>query len=519
MKTLPLHPFLFVLYSILALVAKNLNEVAPVQILDTLALALFTTGTLTWIVIHGARDTSRGAFVASLISIWFLYFGHLYRSVRELPSLPVVLENPWALLIPWTIAFGIITWAVFWKHIQLPKLTTYSLNVIGIVLIIFPTVTILEYVIYTPFAAYSYRFPVNKTRIFLQAPTLPPDIYYIVLDGYGRADMLQSLYGYNNNSFVDNLEERGFFVASNSQSNYMQTSLSLNSSLNLGYLDDISQAMGSSGNRLPLIRELEDNAVVTILREHGYQFISVASAWSLIDFRQADETLSPYPSILNGFVSFWLDNSVLSIIFQNHLPFPSYQTQRNFITNALGALQNSPAKNGPKFIFAHILAPHPPFVFDHQGQPINPNRPYFLGDANGYSGPRDEYQQQYLDEMTFLNNALLPVIDSIITNSPTPPIIILQGDHGPGMYTNWESVDETCLLERFSILNAYFLPGLDNHVLYPGISPVNTFRLILGEYFNADLPLLQDKRFFSTRTTPYNFIDVTDMSEQPCTLP
>jgi hypothetical protein len=121
--------------------------------------------------------------------------------------------------------------------------------------------------------------------------------------------------------------------------------------------------------------------------------------------------------------------------------------------------------------------------------------------------------------MTFLNNALLPVIDSIIANSATPPIIILQGDHGPGMYTNWESVDETCLLERFSILNAYFLPGLDNHVLYPGISPVNTFRLILGEYFNADLPLLQDKRFFSTRTTPYNFIDVTDMSEQPCTLP
>lgn len=519
MKKLPLHPFLFVLYSILALVAKNSSEVVPAQILDTLVLALVTTGTMTWIVIHVARDTSRGAFVASLISLWFLYYGHLYRSVRDLPSLPIALEKPWALLIPWTIAFGIIAWAAFWKHIKLPQLTTYILNVIGTVLIIMPSVTILGYIIRTPFAAYNYRFPVNKSEILLQVPSRPPDIYYIVLDGYGRADMLQSLYGYNNNSFVDNLEERGFYVASKSQSNYMQTSLSLNSSLNLGYLDDINQAMGFSNNRLPLIRELEDNAVVTILREHGYQFISVASAWSLIDFRQADKTLSPYPSILNGFVSFWLENSVLSIVFPNCLPFPSYQTHRNFITNALGALQNSPARNGPKLIFAHILAPHPPFVFDQQGNPIDPSRPYFLGDATGYPGTQDEYRQLYLGEVTYLNNAFLPVIDSIIANSPTPPIIILQGDHGPGMHTNWESANETCLFERFSILNAYFLPGLDNHVLYPGISPVNTFRLIFGEYFNADLPLLQDKHFFSTRGTPYRFIDVTDMSEQPCTLP
>ncbi len=236
----------------------------------------------------------------------------------------------------------------------------------------------------------------------------------------------------------------------------------------------------------------------------------------LLSFPNADEFLSPYKSILNGFELFWLDNCVISTFLSVKLPFPSYQAHRVFINYALNALKNSPSLDSPKFIFAHIIAPHPPFVFDSLGTPIDPTRPYFLGDADGYKGSQSEYKQQYLDEMTYINNAVLPVINSIIANSSTPPIIILQGDHGPGMFTNWESLDDTCLLERFSILNAYYLPGLDNNVLYSNISPVNTFRLVLNAYFDADLTLLQDKQFFSTRRSPYIFTDVTDMTSNQC---
>jgi hypothetical protein len=58
-----------------------------------------------------------------------------------------------------------------------------------------------------------------------------PDIYYIILDAYGRADTLQSLFDYDNSEFLDFLEAKGFYVADCAQSNYSQTILSLSSSL------------------------------------------------------------------------------------------------------------------------------------------------------------------------------------------------------------------------------------------------------------------------------------------------
>jgi hypothetical protein len=47
-----------------------------------------------------------------------------------------------------------------------------------------------------------------------------PDIYYVILDGYARADILDELYGYDNSRFLDYLERHGFFVAETSHSNY-----------------------------------------------------------------------------------------------------------------------------------------------------------------------------------------------------------------------------------------------------------------------------------------------------------
>ena len=63
--------------------------------------------------------------------------------------------------------------------------------------------------------------------------------------------------------------------------------------------------------------------------------------------------------------------------------------------------------------------------------------------------------------------------------------------------------------ERMSILNAYFFPGRSYQELYPEITPVNTFRVVLNTFFGADLELLPDKNYFSTWSEPYQFVDVT----------
>ena len=69
----------------------------------------------------------------------------------------------------------------------------------------------------------------------------------------------------------------------------------------------------------------------------------------------------------------------------------------------------------------------------------------------------------------------------------------------------WDSPEKTCLWERTPILNAYYLPGQAASHLYESISPVNTFRLILNQYFGGQYPLLKDISYFSVYKTPFDY--------------
>jgi hypothetical protein len=102
-------------------------------------------------------------------------------------------------------------------------------------------------------------------------------------------------------------------------------------------------------------------------------------------------------------------------------------------------------------------------------------------------------------------------------------VIVLQADHGPGMYLDWETQANTCLRERFSILNAYYLPKKYSPpgknaagMLYLGITPVNTFRVVFDGYFGADLPRLPDRSYYSNWANPYEMNDVTGKFEKTC---
>jgi hypothetical protein len=97
-----------------------------------------------------------------------------------------------------------------------------------------------------------------------------------------------------------------------------------------------------------------------------------------------------------------------------------------------------------------------------------------------------------------------------------PPIIIVQGDHGPGTMTNHNSLKKSCLYERYSILNAYYLPGVEKPSIPMDLSPVNSFRFIFNAYFNGDLELLPNRQYFSTSDHFYQFTDVTGQIQETC---
>jgi hypothetical protein len=87
---------------------------------------------------------------------------------------------------------------------------------------------------------------------------------------------------------------------------------------------------------------------------------------------------------------------------------------------------------------------------------------------------------------------LIQLVKSLLAKSTIPPIIIIQGDHG------YSTNDE--VLPR--ILNAYYLPGNGAEKLYPSITPVNTFRLILNTYFGGNYPMLPDHSYWLDKSFP-----------------
>jgi hypothetical protein len=114
---------------------------------------------------------------------------------------------------------------------------------------------------------------------------------------------------------------------------------------------------------------------------------------------------------------------------------------------------------------------------------------------------------------------LAKTIDAILAKSSRPPVIIIQGDHGPGGFLDWDSPAQTCLWERASIFNAYYLPGPNASALTPDISPVNSFRVVLNTYFSANLELLPDYTYFTSHRLTRQIIDITDQRTSTLNCP
>lgn len=125
-----------------------------------------------------------------------------------------------------------------------------------------------------------------------------PDVYHIILDAYGRDDALGE---YDNSSFLEALEERGFYVAREATSNYRDTIESLASSLNLAYLHDIEPRPPESRN--DAIALVQSNALAATLKSLGYTYVHLESG-NVVSNRapQADifVTFTPAGIIVSG---------------------------------------------------------------------------------------------------------------------------------------------------------------------------------------------------------------------------
>lgn len=531
-KKIIFFPFLFALYPVLGLYSRNLTEIQPWEIIRPALAALAGAALMLWLLGRLFRDRERTAFAAALVLLFASSSGLAYRIVEQYlwHGLSESFHRVLILAAAGMIAF--LSSRPVWDRYATPtmrrNLVEY-LNLVSVFIIIMPLINIGSFWAKSwddarqPWSSYIAR---EETPQALSA-TQRPDIYYIILDAYGRSDVLQALYGFDNSAFLRALSERGFFIADESHTNYLRTSLSVTSSLNMQYINFTSELAGArSTDRIPMFELASNDRARRLLREAGYKFVLVDSGSAFTRFYDADVILTPYKTMPNLFEMWFYGTSSLSALYDPELPISSslrqilplagFQTHRDFIVRGLDHLAAAPSIPGPKFVFAHIIAPHPPFVLDAQGRSLRPPYPYVTGDGATFAADEEAYKKGYTGQLTYINTRILEVVDSLLQNSTQRPVIIIQGDHGPGLLLMHGDTLNSCLWERASILNAYYFPGGKTSGLYPSISPVNSFRVVFNTYFNTSFDLLEDRTYYSLFEVPYDFHEITSQVQKPC---
>ena len=322
----------------------------------------------------------------------------------------------------------------------------------------------------------------------------PPDIYYIILDGYGRSDILKNEYKYDNSDFLNGLRDLGFIIADCAQSNYAQTQLSLASSLNFNYIDALSNRfVPGSDDRTGLDAFIHHGLVRQSLEKAGYTTVAFATGFLATELSDADYFLGPQRSLgeLNEFESLLMETTFARLLQDGNrfgMQNSGSELYRERTLFALDKLDKLSYIKGPKFVFVHLVIPHPPYVFGPTGGPVEP--------ADVGTTKTQQGASHYRDQAIYISSRMSEIVPKIIANSTTPPIIVIQGDHGPTVASSPRS--------RMSNLNVYFLPGADT-ALYSTITPVNTFRVIFNKYFGQNLQLLNDVSLYSDYEDPFNF--------------
>jgi len=496
----PFHPLGAAAVPVLFLFAENqVQQVTLDPLWRPLALGVLLAVTLLLTCSALLWDWLRGALLASLVLVLFYSFGHAWNLVGGALGDRVWLADIYLIV---GVAGGFLIWRRGGSWV--PSATGF-LNVAVLLLLAFNMGRVADF-------ALGSASPVGGTPSpppGIDASGRRPDIYYLIFDRYGGAGTLERVYHHDNEPFLAALEERGFAVARDAWANYFKTALSLTSSLSMDYLDPQRFPPEAEGFGLVHQALRDPLRVPATLTAIGYEYVHVASYWEP-SATNADAQIVVRYEDATEFEAAVRATTALSLLEEPRdedddpetIPFPDLARETTLF--AFDAVEDAATRPGPTYVFAHILVPHPPYVFDADGS---------LPSA-AESDERTE-EEEYAAQLAWTNGRILAMVDRLLDAPPgEEPIIILQGDEGPfpqryrtiGAGFQWFSATEDEVAQKFGILNALHLPGVDGSTvgLTDRTSPVNNFRVVLDAYFGADLPLLPDVTYLSRdHANPY----------------
>jgi hypothetical protein len=270
---------------------------------------------------------------------------------------------------------------------------------------------------------------------------------------------------------------------------------SFSTALNMIYAHDLMKAKGITQDDLWIYiqqsdvrHQLEALGYQTIAFETGFKWSQIEDADIYFSRGSAGWQISPFEVMLLESTAFRLITDSRYLLVEsdyNTNPFASHISRQLFMLDSLTEIPSNPE---PTFSLAHILIPHPPYVFGPDGNIVTDMGYY--GGKNGEPINAGYKRQGYRNQVLFITKRISAIAKEIIEESDVPPIIIIQGDHGLSPRN------------RNLILNIYYLPDGGDENLYHNITPVNSFRVIFNTYFGMDYPLLEDLARYENKIVP-----------------
>ncbi len=396
---------------------------------------------------------------------------------------------------------------------------TAALNAALLVLVAFPVAGKLrqEGVIRAPrpTAAFSAAVPSHP----LARPDLP-DVYFILVDGLGQPATVRNLFRIPPGTLTAGLQKRGARILGRSRANYPQTGLSVAATFNQAPVSRLlSIPDPKSRDRRPLAELVAHNRTLRTFRAAGYRVVTYPSGYPLTRFGEPDERREPVLAL--NFLEYYVLNDGAAPLLMRalgrgpaDLQYALHRHRIEYVFDHLADARQGAAAHQPVFVFSHILAPHPPFVWGPGGAPVESRGLFSFGDGNDWvtanAGETTPYGVFWKNQAIYVLRRLEATVDAIRAASPRPPVIIIQGDHGPGSHLHWDHPQLTDLTERFGIFNAWILPPGLAVPLRDDMTAMATFPALFSALFGDPAPPLEEGMWFARMKYPYEYFEAAE---------
>jgi hypothetical protein len=518
-RVLVVYPSLVAVYSVFALAAKNSAQVWPSDLLVPLLLSLAVAVTSWAIARIAARDACLAGVLSLVVVMWFAWYGYFEGFLAHRLGLEWVGVPTYGLPLLLVSVVG-LSYVLARQYAHVLLAATRYFNITAAVLVAMPVFVLLQgWTKPQPqVLQMEERGRTSPGRVVANAAAQDrPNIYVIILDKYTGARSLRANFGFDNQPFLDSLKTRGFLIPRTPRSNYIQTHLALAAMLNWHLLDDRPVHLKSWDGALATdVEAIEDNRTWRYLRGLGYRFVFLPSAYPGTRRNRFADLQLPRPNkVVDEFGQVWFRNTALlpaAVLWCRRVGchsnnFPYAPAPAALIDWKFEQLATLPDSSGPLFVFAHLLVPHEPYVYNADCSHRDPLWPRTATEADGPAA-----RVAYIQQIQCVNSKLLRLTSELLARSKKPPIIILQADHGNGRLGvaigSMEDAGREHVNERTDPFAAYYLPGGAEDVIYDSITPVNVLPRVFNHYFNAGIPPQPDSTFWSTWQEPFDFVPV-----------